>query len=89
MNRRNFIDGLPASYDYNYVVKTEKQCRLCSKTITMDEIESNLVICTENFDFLHKPCMKSKEIEAVYSKPKDPTSMIRIVRRKEDEPRAV
>jgi hypothetical protein len=89
MNRRNFIDGLPASYDYNYVVKTEKQCRLCSKTLTLEEIESNKVLCSENFDFLHKSCIESMGLEAVYSKPKDPTSMIRILRGKENESRTV
>lgn len=89
MNRRNFIDGLPASYDYNYIIKTEKQCRICSKKVTAGDIEENTLICTENFDFLHKSCLESKNLLAVYSKPKDPTSMIRIVKKKEDEPRAV
>lgn len=89
MNRKNFIDGLPASYDYNYIIKTEKQCSICSKKITTQDIENSILLCTENFDFLHKSCLDSKNLLAVYSKPKDPTSMIRIVKKREDESRAV
>lgn len=85
MNRKNFIDGLPASYDYNYVIKTEKHCILCCKTITLVQIENNSIICTENFDFFHKDCIDASEFETIYSKPKDPTSMVKLVRKKTDE----
>lgn len=80
MNKKNLIDGLPASYDYNYVLKTEKLCPICSNGITPPEIESNSIVCTENFDFLHKKCVEENGLELVFSKPKDPTSMVRLSR---------
>ena len=85
MRRKNLIDGLPVSYDFNYVIKTEKCCKLCSKLISADEIENNSIACTENFEFLHKECLDPKDYELVYSKPKDPTSMIKLMRKKNDE----
>ena len=85
MNRKNFIDGLPASYDYNYFVKTEKNCGLCFKPVTSDQIENNSIVCNENFEFFHKGCVETNEFDIVYSKPKDPTSMVRLIKKKKDE----
>ena len=81
MKKKNLIDGLPSSYDHNYVIKTEKQCQLCVKEITPNEIEGNQIICTETFDFIHKGCADSKGLELVFSKPGDPTSMVRVSRK--------
>lgn len=82
MNKKNLIDGLPASYDHNYVIKTEKHCPLCAKEITTSEIECNQIICTETFDFIHKVCADSKGLELTFSKPGDPTSMVRVSRKR-------
>ena len=82
MNKKNFIDGLPASYDHNYVIKTEKQCPLCGKGITSAEIEENSIVCTESFDFLHKECVDSNDLELAFSKPGDPTSMVRVSKKR-------
>ena len=81
MNKKNLIDGLPASYDHNYVIKTEKQCPLCAREITSSEIGDNRIICTKTFDFMHKECADSKGLELMFSKPGDPTSMVRVSRK--------
>jgi hypothetical protein len=82
MNKKNLIDGLPASYDHNYVIKTEKQCPLCCKAITPIEIEGNSIVCTESFDFMHKKCVDTSDLELVFSKPNDPTSMVRVSKKR-------
>lgn len=78
MNKKNHIDGLPASYDHNYVTKTEKHCPFCSKAITTNELESDMAVCTETFDFLHKKCVDDQGLEILFSKPDDHTSMVRL-----------
>jgi len=77
-NRKNIIDGLPTSYDYNYVLKTNKKCYLCQNKIKVSDIENNLIICTEDFDFIHKDCVERNKFELIYSNPKDFTSMIKL-----------
>jgi len=77
-NRKNTIDGLPASYDYNYVLKTNKKCSLCQKKIIQLEIENNSIICTEEFDFIHKDCVDKNGYEIIHINPKDLSSMIKL-----------
>lgn len=80
----NTIDGLPTSYDYNYVLKTDKACGLCRKKLTVEDIESYSVLCTESFDFFHKKCIEYAGLEPVFTKPKDRTSMIQIKKTNDD-----
>jgi hypothetical protein len=77
-NRKNFIDGLPNSYDFNYVLKTNKKCSLCQKKISQSDIESNFILCTEDFDFIHKECVNKNDYEIIHNNPKDLSSMIRL-----------
>jgi len=85
-NRKNLIDGLPTSYDHNYVLKTNKKCFLCHKKIDSVDLESNSVICTEDFEFMHKNCVSKNNFEIVYVKPKDFTSMIKIKKQQSQNP---
>lgn len=85
MNKKNIIDGLPASYDFNYVIKTQKRCVFCHSLISMEEIDLSLVACTEGFEFIHKPCAEREEFEIVYSKNTDTSSMIRLVKKQNIE----
>lgn len=85
MNKKNIIDGLPASYDFNYVVKTQKRCIICHSLIKIEDINENKVACTENFDFVHKPCVHNSNQHLEYSKKNDATSMVRLVKAKNDE----
>jgi len=61
-NRKNIIDGLPTSYDHNYVLKTNKKCFFCHKKIDSTDLESNSILCTEDFEFNPKPQTPWKEL---------------------------
>lgn len=76
--RKNIIDGLPTSYDHNYVLKTNKRCFFCQKRILQSDIENNLVACTEDFDFIHKDCVEKNGYEIIHNNPKDLSSMLKI-----------
>lgn len=76
--RKNIIDGLPVSYDFNYVTKTNKSCYFCQKKIKLTEIEENAIACSEEFEFMHKDCVFNHDYELVYSNPKEITSMIKL-----------
>lgn len=82
-NRKNLIDGLPVSYDSNYVCKTNKKCSICQTEFKQNEIEDNELLCTEDFDFMHKSCVDKSGLEIVYSNPKDFTSMIKLRKRQQ------
>ena len=77
-NRKNSIDGLPSSYDYNYVLKTNKKCSWCQKKIIQVEVENNSIICTEDFEFIHKDCVNKNGYEIIHTNPKDLSSMIKL-----------
>jgi hypothetical protein len=77
-NRKNIIDGLPTSYDFNYVLKTNKKCFFCQKKINQFEIENNSIICTEEFEFIHKDCVGKNGFEIVHYNPKDLSSLIKL-----------
>lgn len=76
---KNLIEGLPASYDYNYVLKTDKKCNLCNKKINENEIKNNLILCSEEFNFFHKACIEESGHKIVFAKPNDVTSMIKVI----------
>lgn len=80
-NRKNLIDGLPISYDSNYVCKTNKKCFICQSEFRPIEIEDNEILCTEDFEFIHKNCVEKSGLEIIYSNPKDFTSMIKLKKR--------
>lgn len=77
-NRKNIIDGLPTSYDHNYILKTSKKCFLCQKKISVGDLETNAILCTEEFEFIHKECVKKNNFDVIYANPKDITSMIKL-----------
>lgn len=76
MNRKNLIDGLPNSYNTNYVILTHKSCEICNQLIKESEISDNQIICTEEFDFYHKECLAKKNITYKHYNPKDKSSPI-------------
>lgn len=80
-SKKYIIDGLPTSYDHNYVLKTNKRCFLCHNKILLSDLELNNTICTEDFDFAHKYCLDTNELEIVFAKKNDFTSMIKLKRK--------
>jgi hypothetical protein len=84
-NRKNLIDGLPVSYDSNYVSKTNKKCSICQFEFKSNEIEENQILCTEDFEFMHKLCVEKNDLEIIYSNPKDFTSMIKLKKQQQQQ----
>jgi len=76
MDRKNLIDGLPNSYDTNYVIKTNKVCEICAKLITEKEIGGNQIICSESFQFYHKNCLNKAKITYEHYNPSDKSTPI-------------
>ncbi len=74
--RKNLIDGLPNSYDVNYVITTKKSCELCNKLILTKQISNNAIVCTESFEFFHKTCLENKGITYNHYNPKDKSTPI-------------
>lgn len=80
-NRENLIDGVPVTFDINYIIdKPHKCCPLCNARFTDSEVRKNQVICTEEYEFYHKNCLKKDNIEYVHNKPGDLSSTIRLMR---------
>jgi len=79
MNRAGLIDGLPNSYNVNYVILRKKECGLCNKPITEDSIQENEIICTEEWDFFHKTCLNNNNIEIKHQRENDKTSYIKLI----------
>ena len=82
-NRKNLIDGLPSSYDSNYISKINKKCSICQSEFKSQELEDNEILCTEDFDFIHKSCVEKNNLEIVYANSKDFTSMIKLKKKKQ------
>ena len=85
-HKENVIDGLPISYDTNYVSKTNKKCFFFLKKIKTEEIKDNLIICTEGFEFMHKYCVTQNGFDPVYLNEKDFTSMIKLKKKLNNDP---
>jgi hypothetical protein len=85
MKRKNLIDGLPNSYNTNYVIQTHKCCDICNQLIKEYEISENQIICTEEFDFYHKACLEKNNITYKHYNPKDKSSPI-ILNEKNSKP---
>lgn len=76
MKRKNLIDGLPNSYNTNYVISTNKSCQICNQLIKEPEISENQIICTQEFDFYHKECLEKNNITYKHYNSKDKSSPI-------------
>lgn len=76
--RAGLIDGLPTSYVTSYVIKQEKICKTCQNYIKQKQIDRNEIICTEDFDFYHKDCLKKANINYEHQKPNDKSSVIHL-----------
>ncbi len=74
--RKNLIDGLPNSYNINYVLENKKRCVLCNKLIKEKQIADNSILCSESFDFYHKICLEKNEITYSHYNPKDKSTPV-------------
>lgn len=70
-NRAGLIDGLPWSYDTNHVIKTFKTCGICEKPLDKLDIDGNVLVYTDEFEFCHKPCLEARGLQYEHLRPKD------------------
>lgn len=75
-DRKGYIDGVPESFDTNYVITSGKRCVFCTEALTIKNITENEVIKTVNFDFSHKKCLSKNEIIYNHNKKCDPCSYV-------------
>lgn len=84
ISRKGLVDGLPNSYDTNYILKTHKRCFICTALIQEADITENELICDEKFVFYHKSCLNNKGILYKHYNQKDKSTPI-ILEEKKDE----
>lgn len=82
--RKNLIDGVPNSYDTNYVLKTKKKCIACNHRITIKDIENNKIVCMDTFDFFHKKCLEKKRIQYKHYNNKDKSTPAELIEQEEE-----
>ena len=56
------IDGVPLSFNVQFVTGTRKKCELCNKRISKEDLEENTILYTDEFEFVHKPCLSDNGI---------------------------
>ena len=78
--RVGLIDGLPNSYNTNYVLVTGKNCSLCKRYIQEADIQENKLIFTDEFLFYHKQCLEEADIKYEHQKPNDASSPIKLIK---------
>jgi hypothetical protein len=80
VERIGLIDGLPVSYNTDYVISNKKICMSCMKYIKQKQIDRNeIVFCSEKFDFYHKKCLEKNGIQIVHQKPHDKSSLVTLI----------
>lgn len=79
--RANMIDGLPSTFNVLFVLRTGKKCELCTKYIKKDEITKKLVLYTDEFEFVHKPCLEKKGIIYEHLRKEDLSAPVKLMLR--------
>jgi|ERR1035437_8875850 hypothetical protein len=76
IGRKNFIDGLPLTYEVSFVLKTHKFCDFCKKKFLKNDIEENKIIYTDEFELSHKECLSKEGVSYNHSKEGDYSSPV-------------
>ena len=88
--RTNMIDGLPSTFNTLFVTRTGKKCGLCTKRIKKEEIENNLLLYTDEFEYVHKKCLAKKEILYKHIREGDLNSPVKLIveKKKSSKPKS-
>lgn len=76
--RANMIDGIPSSFNVQFVLRSGKKCELCNKRIKKEDIAKQVIIYTDELEFVHKPCLVQKEIFYQHLKEHDLSSPVKL-----------
>ena len=74
--KAGLIEGLPSSYDTNYVLKSNKKCSLCDEEVISEDIRSGDIIYVDHYDFVHRDCLVKNNIEYTHSREGDYNSPV-------------
>lgn len=74
------IEGLPASYDATYVIRTEKKCFVSNIQITADDINENKVIYIDGFGFSLKDELNKNNMNYSHLRDGDKSSPVKLLR---------
>lgn len=77
--RVGLIDGVPNSFNVNYVLASKRNCASCSRYFKQKDITLNQIICTEEGEFYHKNCVAKAGLEIKHQRPDDRASIIKLV----------
>ena len=75
------IEGMPASYDVSYIIKTDKKCGVCKQKITAEEINAKQIVYADRIEFCHKKCLEGVGIIYEHLKENDLNSPIRLLKK--------
>jgi hypothetical protein len=82
------IEGLPSSFNTEYIIKTEKNCTICQEKITIEEINEKQIVYVENIEYCHKSCLKEKGIEYEHIREKDNNSPAKMIMLQKIKPKS-
>jgi len=68
------IDGMPSTYNCNYVLMNKIKCFSCKNVITEEDLLSNNIVFVEDIDFNHKDCLSQLNINYRHKKENDKNS---------------
>ena len=73
---QKMIEGLPSSYDVNYITTAHKKCYFCEKEIGINEIYDGEIIYIDFYDFSHTICLNNSDVEYAHIRKGDYNSPV-------------
>ncbi|MDP2692822.1 MAG: hypothetical protein Q8O88_04250 [bacterium] len=73
------IDGVPLSFNTQFIIRARKKCELCNKHIKKEELEENTILYTDEFEFVHKRCLNEKDILYTHLRVHDLSSPVKLM----------
>lgn len=73
-NITEVIDGLPSSYNAEFVLRTKKICSVCEKKINLKNINESNIVFIEKIGFCHKNCLEKNSLKYKHLRTNDKNS---------------
>jgi hypothetical protein len=81
-NRYGLIDGVPTSFDIEYILSIDHKCVICAQSINENDINLNKIVNIDEFGFCHKECIEDIGIKYFHIKTFDFSSPAFLVKNK-------